>query len=77
VGGAPIFAAYVFHPGTKGVFFIKRTKEGVKQVLKDLYYDLEGKPLTQDAPAIKAAILAKLIAAAGSRQQRGCCYDVG
>jgi hypothetical protein len=36
-GGSPIFSAYVFHPGTKGVFFIKRTKEGVKQVLKDLY----------------------------------------
>lgn len=26
-GGSPIFAAYVLHPGTKGVFFIKRTKE--------------------------------------------------
>jgi hypothetical protein len=36
-GGSPIFAAYVFHPGTKGSFFIKRTKDGVKQVLKDLY----------------------------------------
>jgi hypothetical protein len=36
-GGSPIFAAYVSHPGTKGSFFIKRTKEGVKQVLKELY----------------------------------------
>lgn len=35
--GSPIFAAYVFHPGTKGSFFVKRTAEGVKQVLKELY----------------------------------------
>jgi hypothetical protein len=35
--GSPIFSAYVFHPGTKGVFFIKRTAEGMKQVLKQLY----------------------------------------
>ena len=36
-GGQPIFSAYVQHPGTKGVFFIKRTKEGVEKVLKQLY----------------------------------------
>jgi len=33
----PDFSAYVLHPGTKGVFFIKRTSQGVKQVLKQLY----------------------------------------
>ena len=36
-GGQPIFAAYVFHLGTKGAFFIKRTAEGMKQALKELY----------------------------------------
>jgi hypothetical protein len=36
-GGQPIFSAFVQHPGTKGFFFIKRTKDGVKQVLKELY----------------------------------------
>jgi hypothetical protein len=36
-GGSPIFAAFVQHPGTKGSFFVKRTAEGVKQVLKELY----------------------------------------
>ena len=36
-GGSPIFSAYALHPGTKGVFFIKRTAEGMKQVLKQLY----------------------------------------
>ena len=36
-GGQPIFSAFVQHPGTKGSFFVKRTKEGVKQVLKELY----------------------------------------
>jgi hypothetical protein len=36
-GGSPIFSAYTLHPGTKGVFFIKRTAEGIKQVLKQLY----------------------------------------
>jgi hypothetical protein len=36
-GGSPIFSAFVQHPGTKGSFFIKRTKDGVKQVLKQLY----------------------------------------
>jgi hypothetical protein len=35
--GQPIFSAFVQHPGTKGVFFVKRTKEGVEKVLKDLY----------------------------------------
>lgn len=35
--GSPIFSAYVSHPGTKGSFFVKRTAEGVKQVLKELY----------------------------------------
>jgi hypothetical protein len=36
-GGQPIFSAFVEHPGTKGAFFIKRTKEGMKTVLKQLY----------------------------------------
>jgi hypothetical protein len=36
-GGSPIFSAFVQHPGTKGSFFIKRTKDGVKQILKQLY----------------------------------------
>jgi hypothetical protein len=36
-GGSPIFSAFVEHPGTKGAFFIKRTKEGMKAVLKQLY----------------------------------------
>ena len=35
--GAPIFAKYVFHPGTKGQHFVQRTKEAMKQVLKQLY----------------------------------------
>jgi hypothetical protein len=36
-GGSPIFAAFVQHPGTKGSFFVKRSKAGVEQVLKQLY----------------------------------------
>jgi len=36
-GGQPIFSAFVQHPGPKGSFFVKRTKEGVEKVLKDLY----------------------------------------
>ena len=36
-GSSPIFRAYVSHPGTKGSFFVKRTAEGMKTVLKELY----------------------------------------
>ena len=36
-GGSPVFSAYVFHPGTQGSFYIKRTKQGMKTVLKQLY----------------------------------------
>jgi hypothetical protein len=35
--GAPIFAKYVFHPGTAGHHFVQRTKEAMRQVLKQLY----------------------------------------
>ncbi len=35
--GNPIFAKQVQHPGTKGVHFVERTKEAMKQVLKQLY----------------------------------------
>ncbi len=34
---APIFAWRVYHPGTKAVHFIERTKEAMRQVLKELY----------------------------------------
>ena len=35
--GAPIFAKYVFHPGTAGHHFVQRTKDAMRQVLKQLY----------------------------------------
>jgi hypothetical protein len=35
--GKSIFATHVRHPGTKGRFFIKQTKETMKTVLKQLY----------------------------------------
>ena len=35
--GAPIFAKNVFHPGTMGHHFVQRTKEAMRQVLKQLY----------------------------------------
>ncbi len=33
----PIFAKRVYHPGTKAVHFIERTKEAMCQVLRELY----------------------------------------
>ncbi len=35
--GNPIFAKRAFHPGTVGAHFVERTKETMKQVLKQLY----------------------------------------
>jgi len=34
--GGQIFARYVHHPGTRGQFFIQRTKEAMRTVLKQL-----------------------------------------
>ncbi len=34
---ATIFARRVYHPGTKAVHFIERTKEAMRQVLRELY----------------------------------------
>ncbi len=34
---APIFAKRVYHPGTKAAHFIERTKEAMRQVLRELY----------------------------------------
>ena len=35
--GASIFAAYARHPGSKGVFFMRKTKEAMRTVLRQLY----------------------------------------
>jgi hypothetical protein len=34
---SPIFAAYVNHPGSKGVFFMRKNKEAMRTVLRQLY----------------------------------------
>jgi hypothetical protein len=38
--GAPVFGKYAKHPGTKGVFFIQRTREAMLQVLRQLYISI-------------------------------------
>jgi hypothetical protein len=35
--GSPIFAAYANHPGSKGVFFMRKTKDAMHTVLRQLY----------------------------------------
>lgn len=35
--GNPIFAKYVYHPGTTGKLFVQRTKDAMKQVLRQMY----------------------------------------
>ncbi len=34
---APIFARRVYHPGARAVHFVERTKEAMRQVLRELY----------------------------------------
>lgn len=36
-GGENIFATHSHHPGTKGKFFVKQTRDAMKTVLKQLY----------------------------------------
>ena len=35
--GKPIFAKYVYHPGTKGKQYLKRTRDAMKPILRQLY----------------------------------------
>ena len=35
--GNPIFSKFVYHPGTPGRLFVARTKEAMRQVLRQLY----------------------------------------